>query len=136
MSSSHLNSSQTTEAEKSITQMIREEFEISDEEDLLDDFGCSLNDGSIKNVAPHGRLYLTDRCLCFCSNILGYKNKVKIPFDEILSISKTKVLGLFDSGITVTCSKEQHVICGFRKRDIALERIMAIWTSRGNNQSQ
>ena len=68
-------------------QMIRKQFELDSEEDLLDDFWCTLKSKRIDhgsnskmmftgalNVTHHGRLYLTDENLCFSSNILGVSN--------------------------------------------------------------
>lgn len=68
--------------------MIRKQFELDSEEDLLDDFWCTLKSKRINqgsgtnkltfsgaiNVTHHGRLYLTDENLCFSSNILGVSN--------------------------------------------------------------
>lgn len=83
------------------------------------------------NVVHHGRIYLTDERLCFGSDILGIKNKVKLEFTKITAISKTKILGLFDTGILINYDKDKlYTIGGFQSRELALKRIKAIWTAR------
>lgn len=83
------------------------------------------------NVVHHGRIYLTDERLCFGSDILGLKNKVKLEFSKITAISKTKILGLFDSGILIEHEKENfYTIGGLQSRELFLKRIKAIWSAR------
>ena len=58
------------------------------------------------NVVHHGRIYLTEERLCFGSDILGLKNKIKLEFDQVTNISKTKILGLFNSGLLIEYDNE------------------------------
>ena len=97
-------------------QIIWKEFELDPEEDILDDFGCTMMATKVSstafNVVHHGRIYLTDERLCFGSDILGLKNKFKLEFTKITAISKTKILGLFDSGILIEYDKENLYTIG------------------------
>jgi len=63
-------------------QVIRKQFDLSPDvstppllilyqEDLYDDFGCTLKKGDGRMIRAPGRLYLTDDNLCFFSNIVG-----------------------------------------------------------------
>lgn len=110
--------------------MIRKEFDLKQEEELFDDYQCSLRslpkqvlDGNQIKDAPnafqnkfagivthHGRLYLTEDHICFAANIFGVKTKFvsnlinnfqKIHFSNVITISQNKVMGIFDSGILV-----------------------------------
>ena len=75
---------------RSVFQNISQEFELDPEEDILDDFGCTMMATKVSstgfNIVHYGRIYLTDERLCFRSEILGLKNKIKLEFDQITAI--------------------------------------------------
>eukprot|EP01031_Cornospumella_fuschlensis_P032380 gene32380-39157_t len=52
--------------------------------DLQDDFHCALQ----TKLITHGRLYVTDKYLCFYSKLFGSEKKVRIPFHQVKSITK------------------------------------------------
>jgi hypothetical protein len=47
--------------------------------ELMDDFSCAVE----STVLLHGRLYVTDRCVCFYSNLFGLEKKIRIPFTVV-----------------------------------------------------
>jgi|TARA_B110000285_G_C14564236_1_gene354914 hypothetical protein len=83
--------------------MIRREFQLPNDEDLFDDFKCTLNwsSGAHLGSMTQGRLYITDQYMCFSSNLLGVTQKVKLKFQDIKSIKRMKTMGIFNSGIIV-----------------------------------
>lgn len=97
--------------------MIKSEFGLSANEEIFDDFTCTLRTQStmaekntmtnlvgsrIGGLIDHrGRMFLTENHLCFSSNIIGIKTKFKIRFTDIQSITKNKTLGMFDWGIKI-----------------------------------
>ena len=131
--------------------MIKSIFKLGADEDLLDDFGCTIKIGNETNsqfdsnqnqhnpgvplkqkigniITYHGRLYITDQHICFNSDILGVIKKIKFPFSDIQSIMKSRVMGLFDTGITVVLVNGQKYKFGsFGNRDLAYSRMMVLW---------
>ena len=85
--------------------------------------------GRIGNIITyHGRLYITDYNICFNSDILGVIKKIKFQFTDVQSIEKSRVMGLFDSGITIVLINGQKYKFGsFGNRDLAYSRLMALW---------
>ena len=39
------------------------------------DFSCAIE----RKILLHGRLYVTERFICFYSNLFGFEKKIKIP---------------------------------------------------------
>ena len=60
-------------------EQVRNLFNLSREEKILDDFGCSLSE----KIPIPGRLYLTEHYICFGSNLFGFNRKYSIAFNEI-----------------------------------------------------
>jgi hypothetical protein len=52
---------------------------------------------------------------------------VRIPIVNISKILKKKVLGLFNSSLEVRVGRETYNFTSFQQRDMAYERIMAVW---------
>ena len=48
------------------------------------DFSCAIE----RKILLHGRLYVTERFVCFYSNLFGFEKKIKIPYMAITYISK------------------------------------------------
>jgi len=102
---------------------------------LYDDFGCSLKQLQTKAIVSyHGRLFLTDNYLCFMSNVIGSKFKMKLKLEEIKAIQKKKVMKIFDSGILITAApasdepaSTKYQFGSFENRDIAYKRISSLW---------
>ena len=83
------------------------------------------------NFVYNGHIYLTNKRICIESEFLGLKNKVWLDFDYITAIQSSKILGIFDSGILIEYGQEDlYEIGGMVSRDLVLEKLMAIWTSR------
>ena len=81
------------------------------QEDLFDDFGCNLKWPGA-GMPTQGRLYITDKFICFSSTLIGDRKCVsldswfdlrqqKLKFAEIKAIQKNKIMGLFNSGIII-----------------------------------
>lgn len=94
------------------------------EEKLIDDFSCALS----REILLQGRLYVSDKNVCFNSNILGWITNLIIPFSDIQSFEKTSTAGLFPNGIAVTTNKlSKHYFATFISRDTTFEFLNAIW---------
>jgi len=104
--------------------MIKKEFGLPNNEEIFDDFPCTLRTQStmastntvtdlvgsrLGGLIDHrGRLYLTEEHLCFSSNIIGVKTKFKLKFIDIKSVAKNKTFGIFDWGIMIKAVCKNH----------------------------
>lgn len=90
---------------------------------LLDDFSCALN----REILIQGRMYVSERNICFNSNILGWVTNLVISFDEIVGLEKKTTAGLFPNGIVVQTLHARHSFASFISRDTVFEFLMSIW---------
>ncbi|GMM35347.1 Lam5 protein [Saccharomycopsis crataegensis] len=93
------------------------------DERLIDDFSCALS----REILLQGRLYVSDRNLCFNSNILGWVTNLIISFSDITSFEKTSTAGLFPNGIAITTRTAKHNLATFLSRDSTYEFLNTIW---------
>ncbi|EHN02635.1 YFL042C-like protein [Saccharomyces cerevisiae x Saccharomyces kudriavzevii VIN7] len=91
---------------------------------LLDDFNCGLN----RELLYQGKLYITEKHLCFNSNILGWIAKVLIAFEDITYMEKTSAAGLFPSAISIETQMGKTLFNGFISRDSAFGLMKEVWS--------
>lgn len=97
---------------------------IPPEERLLDDFSCALS----REILLQGRLYLTEKNLCFNSNLLGWVTNLVIPYNDVRSFEKTATAGLFPNGIAIQLNNgHKHYFASFLSRDSTYNQISEIW---------
>lgn len=90
---------------------------------LLDDFSCALN----REILIQGRMYISERHICFNSNILGWVTNLIISFHEIVGLEKKTTAGLFPNGIIVQTLRARHSFASFISRDSVFDFIMSVW---------
>lgn len=90
---------------------------------LLDDFSCALN----REILIQGRMYVSERHICFNSNILGWVTNLIISFHEIVGLEKKTTAGLFPNGIIVQTLRARHSFASFISRDSVFDFIMSVW---------
>ncbi|GEQ69764.1 hypothetical protein JCM33374_g3438 [Metschnikowia sp. JCM 33374] len=99
---------------------------------LLDDFACAIS----REILLQGRVYVTENCLCFNSNLLGWVTSLVVPYSEITRIDKKSTAGLFPNGIIVETRTSKHNFASFLSRDATFEFIRTIWSAAtGKNLS-
>jgi VAD1 Analog of StAR-related lipid transfer domain/GRAM domain len=94
---------------------------------LLDDFSCALS----REILIQGRLYVSERHVCFNSNILGWVTNLVIGFDEIVTMEKKNTAGLFPNGIVIQTLHARHSFASFVSRDTAMELMTSVWKQTG-----
>ena len=115
-----------SQARMSSQQVVRNLFNLSEDEDILDDFSCGLR----KKIFIHGRLFCTDNYLCFYANILGFKTKQVIPFKEVIGVRRIK--GTISNSIEVVCNNKKSYFFGsFLRRNEAFQFIYSLWKNSG-----
>lgn len=90
---------------------------------LLDDFACALS----REILLQGRLYVTERFICFNSNLLGWVTSLTVPFEDIKRIDKKSTAGLFPNGISIETKDAKHSFASFLSRDSVYEFLRTVW---------
>lgn len=113
---------------------VRKLFNLPSDEKIFDDFGCSIIDG----LSYHGRIYLTENYICFDSNILGFKSKCVINFQEIKEIKRGST-NTIDIILLNPTKKPKYTFSSFTNPNMAYKRIKMIckaYLSKINQNSQ
>jgi len=79
----------------------------------MDDFSCAVE----STVLLHGRLYVTDRFVCFYSNLFGLEKKIRIPFSHIAVVTKENTAVIIPNAIAISTFKKQYIFRSFWDRD-------------------
>lgn len=81
--------------------------------DLMEDFTCAVQ----SNVLLHGRMYVTDKFLCFYSNLFGLEKKIRIPYSHITLITKENTAFVIPNAIAITTYRKEYLFRSFWDRD-------------------
>lgn len=92
---------------------------------LLDDFACALS----REILLQGRIYVTEHCVCFNSNLLGWVTSLIIPLEDVVRIDKKSTAGLFPNGISIETKTAKHNFASFISRDATYDFIRTVWLS-------
>ena len=77
------------------------------------DFSCAIE----RKILLHGRLYVTDRFICFYSNLFGFEKKIKIPYSYITCITKEYTAVFIPNAIAVITARREYIFRSFWDRD-------------------
>jgi len=77
------------------------------------DFSCAVE----STVLLHGRMYVTNRVLCFYSNLFGLEKKIRIPYSHITVFSKENTALVFPNAIAITTYRKEYLFRSFWDRD-------------------
>ncbi|KAJ1453133.1 hypothetical protein M885DRAFT_422105, partial [Pelagophyceae sp. CCMP2097] len=76
------------------------------------DWSCAIE----RKILLHGRLYVTDRFICFYSNLFGFEKKIKIPYSHVLCVTKEYTVGVIPNAIAVITARKEYVFRSFWDR--------------------
>lgn len=94
------------------------------DEILIDDFACAYK----KDILIQGRMYLTDKHICFHSKIIGLVKHFTIPFSKILEIKKKKTVGI-PNALEFVTFHDKYSFASIINRDNVYDLIDKIWKS-------
>ncbi|CAL9733640.1 membrane-anchored lipid-binding protein Lam5p [Monosporozyma servazzii] len=97
---------------------------IAEDDRLIDDFSCALS----REFLYQGRLYVSEKNLCFNSNILGWVAKFTIPMKDVRYIEKTSSAGLFPNAILIETDEERIQFNNFISREQTFKLIKGVWS--------
>ncbi|CCH62474.1 hypothetical protein TBLA_0H01880 [Henningerozyma blattae CBS 6284] len=96
---------------------------ISPDEKLIIDITCALS----RDILQQGKMYITDRNICFNANILGWVSTIVIPFTDIVQIKKKMTAGIFPNAIVIDTLETKYVFASFISRDSVFDLITDVW---------
>lgn len=96
---------------------------VTSDERLIADYSCALS----RDILLQGRMYISDKHICFYSNILGWISTIFIPFKEIVQIEKKTTAGIFPNGIVLDTLHTKYVFASFISRDATFDLITDVW---------
>ncbi|GAV53945.1 hypothetical protein ZYGR_0AK04470 [Zygosaccharomyces rouxii] len=96
---------------------------VNPDEKLVADHSCALS----RDILLQGKMYISDRQICFYSNILGWVSSVLIPFEEVVQIEKKTTAGIFPNGIVVDTLHTKYAFASFISRDATFDLMTDVW---------
>lgn len=94
--------------------------------ELIDSYVCAYQG----DILLQGKMYITDRYLCFHSRIISYVTKHVHPWNQIERVTKERVAFIFPTaiGIKLKSPEKKLTYASFLQRDQAFEKILSIWS--------
>ncbi|KAJ3025902.1 UNVERIFIED_CONTAM: hypothetical protein HDU68_006523 [Siphonaria sp. JEL0065] len=97
---------------------------ISQDELLLDDWSCAWQ----REVLIQGRMYLSERHVCFNANIFGWAHSLTLDLDDMISVEKKSIGGFIPNSIEIaTMLGQKHYFASFIARDSTYDSITRQW---------
>ena len=90
---------------------------------LIEDWSAALQ----RDILLQGRFYVSEKHICFSSNIMGWVTNLVISFDEVLSMEKKTTAMLFPNGIAIQTLHARNVFATFLSRDTTYDLVLAVW---------
>uniref|UniRef100_A0AAV2L3M2 VASt domain-containing protein n=1 Tax=Knipowitschia caucasica TaxID=637954 RepID=A0AAV2L3M2_KNICA len=104
--------------------------ELPETEILIVDYHCALQ----RDILLQGRLYLSENCLCFYSNVFR-GTKIILNLKEIMSMTREKTARLIPNAIQVCTSSEKFFFTSFSAREKSYLGVFKIWQNVLINKS-
>ncbi|CAF4334562.1 unnamed protein product [Rotaria sp. Silwood2] len=100
--------------------------------ELIDSYVCAYQG----DILLQGKMYITDRYLCFHSRIISYVTKHVYRWEQIENVTKERVAFIFPTaiGIQLKHSGKKVIYASFLQRDQAYDKIISM-CSRFNNDT-
>ncbi|KAM8731122.1 protein Aster-C isoform 2-T2 [Acanthopagrus schlegelii] len=96
--------------------------ELPESERLLLDYPCALQ----RDILLQGRLYLSQRWLCFYSNVF-WSTKITLTLKDIVTMTREKTARLIPNAIQVCTSTEKLFFTSFSAREKSFQGVFRIW---------
>jgi len=101
---------------------------VCSEERFVVDYSCALH----KDILHQGRLYLTTKSIAFYSYILGWENKIQVPWEDVKSMSKEKIALFIPNAIQIITKDDKMFFASFVDRDSSFLMIQRLWQAKEN----
>lgn len=96
---------------------------IPEDDQLVEDYSAALQ----REILLQGRFYVTEKHICFSSNILGWVTNLVINFDEVVAMEKKSTAMIFPNAIVIQTLHAKNVFASFISRDPTYDQLIKIW---------
>jgi hypothetical protein len=106
---------------KLVTADMEERF--GDVGELVEEYPCALESGILRQ----GKLYVTNRFVCFYCSHFGQEKKVRIPYKQIVGVTKENTAKVFPNALSIQTKQTEYMFRSFLKRDECHSLISSVW---------
>jgi hypothetical protein len=86
-------------------------------------YPCALESGILRQ----GRMFITNRFVCFYCNHFGAEKKVRIPYKQIQAVTKENTAMVIPNAIQITTARTAYMFRSFLQRDECFSIINSLW---------
>ncbi|XP_063302471.1 protein Aster-C isoform X2 [Pelobates fuscus] len=97
--------------------------ELPENDKLIVDYACALQ----KDILLQGRVYLSENCVCFHSNIFRWETSICLNLRDITSMTKEKTARLIPNAIQISTENEKYFFTSFAARDRSFLNLFRMW---------
>ena len=96
---------------------------VPEDDYLIEDYSAALQ----RDILLQGRLYVSEKHVCFASNILGWVTNLVIGFDEITAMEKKNTAMVFPNAVVIQSTNAKNVFASLISRDPTYDFLISIW---------
>lgn len=93
------------------------------EEHCINYYSCAY----VGDILLQGMLYVSKNYFCFYSNIIGYKTKIVIPVDKVMSISKERTALFIPNALHISTEDKKYAFTSLLNRDKTYNLLTKVW---------
>ncbi|XP_060524712.1 protein Aster-B-like isoform X2 [Cylas formicarius] len=93
------------------------------DERLVVDYSCALQ----KEILQQGRLYVTQKYLCFYANILGWETNLTLKWKDVTTITKEKTALVIPNAVLISTKTDKYFFASFVQRDKTYLILFRFW---------
>lgn len=101
---------------------------VPEDDYLVEDYSAALQ----RDILLQGRLYVSEKHICFSSNILGWVTNLVISFDEVVAMEKKMTAVIFPNAIVVHTQNAKHTFASLIGREATYDLMLAVWKAAGH----
>ncbi|KAK6725511.1 hypothetical protein RB195_004063 [Necator americanus] len=92
-------------------------------DEFLASFSCAYQ----REILCQGRMYISQRHICFYANIFGWETNLVLPVSEVAAITKEKAAKIFPNSIQIEMKDEtRHFFASFVNREKSLTVLLKV----------
>lgn len=96
---------------------------VPSDEPLIEDCSCALQ----RDIILAGRLYISEKHVCFTSNIFGFVTTLVFAFSEIVAFEKEATAMVFPNAISIQTKNSRNTFRSFISRDLTYDLLVSVW---------
>lgn len=105
---------------------------VPEDEHCINYYSCAY----VGDILLQGMLYVSKNYFCFYSNIIGYKTKIVIPVDKVVSISKERTALFIPNALHISTEDKKYAFTSLLNRDKTYNLLTRVWEKLSKTDSQ